>query len=76
MNGDEQRNKFDHSTFCWIFAVWWSVDTLFVQSQLFLRMNVLATKADLNFAPATALETAAVSFSLLVLLAIPLSFSG
>jgi len=22
MNGDEQRNKFGHSTFSWIFAVW------------------------------------------------------
>jgi len=22
MNGDEQRNKFGHSTFCWIFPVW------------------------------------------------------
>jgi len=27
MNGDEQRNKFGHMTFCWIFAVWLSVDT-------------------------------------------------
>ena len=39
MNGDEQRNKFGHSTFCWIFAVWLSVDTFFAQSQLFLTMN-------------------------------------
>jgi len=22
MNGDEQRNKFGHMTFCWMFAVW------------------------------------------------------
>jgi len=25
MSGDEQRNKCSHSTFCCIFAVWWSV---------------------------------------------------
>ena len=40
------------------------------------KRDVLATKVDPHFAPATAFETAAYSFSVLVLLAIPISVSG
>jgi len=40
------------------------------------KRSVLATKVDLHLAPETAFETAAYSFSVLVLLAIPISVSG
>ena len=78
MNDDEQRNKFGHSCFYWIFAVQCSADTLFVQSQLFLRMNKAQRPCDKGrskFRTSHSFETAASSFSVLVLLALPISVS-
>ena len=74
-----QRNKFGQSTFCWIFAVYWSAETLFVQPQLFLRMNKArrpCNKGRPTFRTSDSFETAAYSFSVLVLLATPISVSG
>jgi len=69
----------------WVTAVFAGFSLCVVLQTLYLRSPnccsrstkhyILATKIDTNFATATAFEPASSSFSVLVLLAIPISFS-